>query len=340
MNYNHVTHHDIYHLLQFVSKYPQSDKLIDDYRNLTVQSSNQNNAFRMFNDFCYFMKKKLGLQQSHANDLTVLKENNFCSFDFNEANPDILKNANNYDGEQITVSGVTKTIDPSEAWRNTEKYENYQKVSQFPEKPLQSYPEAKFHFLNYCRGSNFNDPECKEFYNAMFKKDAYDGGDLDQDVQNLLLQVCKTKDSYVPDNVNYYKSIKGDFYGNDIEKKEDLTKEECQIECDRRDNCVGFVMNLDAVEFYSDNFTTKIGDLGEGKYDVFQLGENGIDNDSIVSIKIPDGYIVICYEMEILRKFGRSIRMYCYRVLILKTEFLRYKLHNLIVKFTNKNIQS
>ena len=112
----------------------------------------------------------------------------------------------------------------------------------------------------------------------------------------FLLQVCKTKDSYVPDNVNYYKSIKGDFYGNDIEKKEDLTKEECQIECDRRDNCVGFVMNLDAVEFYSDNFTTKIGDLGEGKYDVFQLGENGIDNDSIVSIKIPDGYIVICYE--------------------------------------------
>ena len=59
MNFNHVTHHDIYHLLQFVSKYPQSDKLIDDYRNLTVQSSNQNNAFRMFNDFCYFMKKNL-----------------------------------------------------------------------------------------------------------------------------------------------------------------------------------------------------------------------------------------------------------------------------------------
>lgn len=296
MNDNHVTHHDIYHLLQFVSKYPQSDKVINDYHNLTVKSSNQNNAVRMFNDFCYFMKKKLGLQQSHENDLTVLKENNFCSFYFNEANPDILKNANNYDGEEITVSGITKTIDPSEAWRNTENYQNYKNVSQFPEKPLQSYPEAKFHFLNYCRGSHFNDPECKEFYYSMFKKDAYDGGVLDQDVQNLLLQVCKTKDTYVPDDVNYYKSIKGDFHGNDIEKKENLTKEECQIACDQSNDCVGFVMNLDVVEFYSDNFTTKIGELGEGKYDVFQLGENGISNDTIVSIKIPDGYIVICYE--------------------------------------------
>lgn len=293
---NHVTHFDLYHLLQTVGKYPPSDRFLNEYKKITVQTSNQDNAFRLFHDYCYFMKKKLGLDQSHENNLTVTNFNNFCGFDFDGANPDILITSRNYDGETINIDGINKEIDPSESYYNYKKYENYQDVSEFATKPLQSYPEAKFQYLNYCRGSNFNNPECKKFYQAMYKKASEDGGNLDEDVQNHILLMCKTKDKYVPDNIYYYNKIYGDFYGNDISKL-DLTKEECQLECDKLDNCKGFVMDLPVVELFGDvNFEEKLGILPEGKYDTFELKQNGISNDSVVALKIPQGYIAVCYN--------------------------------------------
>ena len=293
---DHVTHFDVYHLLQTVGKYPPSDKFLNEYKKITVKTSNQDNAFRLFQDYCYFMKKKLGLDQSHENNLTVNKFNNFCGFDFDGANPDILISARNYEGETINTNGMNKEIDPSESYNNFKKYKNYQDVSQFSNKPLQSYPEAKFQYLNYCRGSNFNNPECKKFYQAMYKKASEDGGNLDEDVQNHILLMCKTKDKYVPDNINYYNKISGDFSGNDISKL-NLSKEECQVECDKLNHCTGFVMDLPVVELFGDvNFQQKLGILTEGKYDTVELQQNGIPNDYVVALKIPPGFIVVCYN--------------------------------------------
>ena len=83
---------------------------------------------------------------------------------------------------------------------------------------------------------------------------------------------------------------------NDIAKL-DLTKEECQVECDKLSHCKGFVMDLPVVELFRDvNFEEKLGILSEGKYDLEQMEENGIPNDSVVAVKIPEGYVAVCYE--------------------------------------------
>lgn len=293
----HVTHHDIYHLLVFVSKYPQSNTFLDSQKKITIKSSNQNNAYQIMQDYCYFMAKRLGVDESQENNLKVTKQNNFCGFNFDGTTPDILLYANNYDGETVNHDGVNKLINPSDSYENYEKFSNYQNVSEFSTQPLQSFPEAKYTYLNYCRGSNFNDKKCKDFYFSMFRKADFDGGNLDEDVQEHLLLMCKTKDQYVPDHLNYYSKISGDFVANDIDKLPDMTKDECQLECDKLDNCEGFVMELPNVEFFSDpNFSNLLGSLPEGKYDAFEMQENGIENDSVLSIKIPEGYIVICYE--------------------------------------------
>ncbi len=294
---HHVSHFDLYHLLQTVGKYPPSDKILNEYKKITVQTSNQDNAFRLFHDYCYFMKKRLGLDQSHVNNSNVTKFNNFCGFDFDGGNPDILISSRNYDGETINVNGINREIQPSEFYLNFKKYENYQNVSEFSTKPLQSYPEAKFQYLNYCRGSNFNNPECKKFYQAMYKKASEDGGNLDEDVQNHILLMCQTKEKYVPDDIYYYNKIFGEFYGNDIGSPLDLTKEECQVECDKLSSCQGFVMDLPTVELFADvNFRQKLGILSEGKYDLEQMEENGIPNDSVLALKIPEGFVAVCYE--------------------------------------------
>jgi hypothetical protein len=291
-----VTHHDVYHLLQTVSKYPPSNKFLNEYKKITVKSNNQNNAFQLFQDYCYFMKKKLGIEERYENNSKVTNFNNFCAFDFDGSNPDILIHAINYSGETVNFNGMNKEIDPSLSQLNYQKYKNYQKVSEFQSLPLQSYPESKFIYLNYCRGSNFNNPECQQFYRAMFKKASQDGGNLDEDVQQHLLLMCHTKDKYVPDNINYYNKIYGDYDGNTIEKK-DITKEECQIECDKLEHCKGFVMDIPVVELFADvNFTQSLGILSEGKYDTFELEANGIPNDSVVAIRIPENYLAICYN--------------------------------------------
>ena len=85
-----------------------------------------------------------------------------------------------------------------------EKMDSYQDNDEFQSKLLGSYPQAKYIFLNYCRGTNFNTPECLKFYRGMYKKANEDGGNLDEDVHEHIKTTCYTKDEYVSDDKYYF----------------------------------------------------------------------------------------------------------------------------------------
>ena len=106
-------------------------------------------AFRLMNDYCYFMKKSITEQQSFANQTEITNANNYCSLLFEGPIPNILVNAINYEGEQVSLDDQYQNIKESESYANTEDFENYENTGEYDDTPLQSFPEGKFIFLNY-----------------------------------------------------------------------------------------------------------------------------------------------------------------------------------------------
>lgn len=298
INISHVDHFDIYHLLKTVSKYPKSNELVNTVLNYTVELINYNNAFHILQDFCYFMKKKLTLEESYENVDTITKSNNFCGMDFNGPIPDILAFAYAFEGKTVTINSIARFVPPSDAnFLSNLVEERYQESETTTGMVLKSLPLVKFIYLNYCRGSNFNNKQCKDFYRSLFAKVSFNDGKLDEDVQTNIIEMCDTKHTYVPDNLYYYNRIPGDFAADDMDDFEELTKEECEQKCNQNEKCSGFVMVQPVVEFYLDSAYSEIaGVLSEGKYDTYELQKNGIPNDQVVTVRIPENLILICYE--------------------------------------------
>lgn len=297
INKKPLKHMDIYHLLKTVSRYKPSNAFLDTYTRKTIKSHNYDMAFRLMNDYCYFMKKSITEQQSFANQTEITNANNYCSLLFEGPIPNILVNAINYEGEQVSLDDQYQNIKESESYANTEDFENYENTGEYDDTPLQSFPEGKFIFLNYCRGKNFNSPECQSFYKNMYRKTDVQNGKMDTDVTDLIRSVCKNKDQYVPDDNFYFSETPGDYSGNDIEGFQDKSFSECKRICSQDDNCVGFIGKIKVIEFFSDTtFTNRLGELGEGIYNVYDMEAEGIPNDSVVSIRVPEGFICICYS--------------------------------------------
>ena len=295
--YEPLNHMDIYHLLQFVSNYPLSNGWMDTFRQKTIKLNNLNNAYHIMMDFCYFNKKNMGLLESFQNVTEITPEINFCSFNFQGGTPDILINARNFEGEQVELEGIDKNVEQSDANFVQEKMDSYQNNDEFQNKLLGSYPQSKYIFLNYCRGNNFNSPECLNFYRGMFKKANEDGGNLDEDIHEHIKTMCYTKDKYVSDDKYFFTKKTGDTPHEDIVYREFSNVDECKELCEKTDECVGFVMNEPVVTFYKDaDFKDSLGILSEGSWNNYDMTKEGITNDKISSVDVPDGLIAILYE--------------------------------------------
>ena len=292
-----INHMDIYHLLQFVSNYPLSNGWVDTFKKKTIKLNNLNNAYHIMMDYCYFSKRNMGLLESFKNVPEITPETNFCSFSFQGGNPDIIINSKNFEGDSVKLEGVDKNVEQSDGNFVNEKMDSYQDNDEFQSKLLGSYPQAKYIFLNYCRGTNFNTPECMKFYRGMYKKANEDGGNLDEDVHEHIKTMCYTKDEYVSDDKYYFTKITGDSPGEDIIERKFSNVDECKELCQKTDECVGFVMNEPVVKFYQDaNFSNSLGILAEGSYDNYEMTKEGILNDKISSVNVADGLIAILYE--------------------------------------------
>lgn len=177
-----VDYKDIFNLLYCISLLPQipnsitiSDKdssiskKSTSQKSVSLQTSNENNAYMLVQDWCYYMMESM--QKLPAKE-------NFASMSFTGYLPWLLQSASNNKNSLLTI--LNKEV---QTYRSSKKIPSAN--------PIDNYPLSKNIFLNYCSSdTNWKNSTCINFYKQMYLANGVEP--LDNNVQELLFTKCKS----------------------------------------------------------------------------------------------------------------------------------------------------